>query len=168
MSVSWTTGKRLLLTAAAAVVATGGTVGGVAAASASRRPSAAKTFTTDHQLCYTVARHRRWFRAARNHHAEEPVQHQGIQAHDLHDADPPLQPGREDPAVRKDHSPSPTRRSPAVLRHRRPHDAAHPRVSVTNQFGTADLQPAQPNRLCLPSWKSLTAPPDKTQTTRPV
>lgn len=42
-----------------------------------------------------------------------------------------------------------------------------PQVSVTNQFGTATLQPGQPNLLCLPSWKSLTGPPRKTPTTPP-
>ena len=30
---------------------------------------------------------------------------------------------------------------------------------VTNQFGSATLVLAQPNLLCLPSWKSLTGPP---------
>jgi hypothetical protein len=34
-----------------------------------------------------------------------------------------------------------------------------PLVQVANQFGTATLQPSQPNLLCLPSWKSLTGPP---------
>ena len=34
-----------------------------------------------------------------------------------------------------------------------------PTVIVTNQFGSAKLTTAQPNLLCLPSWKSLTSPP---------
>ncbi len=34
-------------------------------------------------------------------------------------------------------------------------------VSVTNQFGTAELTTGQPTTLCLPSWKSLTGPPDQ-------
>ena len=34
-----------------------------------------------------------------------------------------------------------------------------PAVIVTNQFGSAELIPSQPNLLCLPSWKSLTGPP---------
>jgi hypothetical protein len=42
-----------------------------------------------------------------------------------------------------------------------------PKVTVTNQFGTALLQPKQPNLLCVPSWKSLTGPPDKKPTTPP-
>lgn len=37
-----------------------------------------------------------------------------------------------------------------------------PLVKVTNQFGSATLQPGQPNLLCLPTWKSLTGPPNKT------
>lgn len=32
-------------------------------------------------------------------------------------------------------------------------------VTVTNQFGSANLSTGQPNLLCLPSWKSLTGPP---------
>jgi hypothetical protein len=36
-----------------------------------------------------------------------------------------------------------------------------PEVTVTNQFGSANLIPGQPNFLCLPSWKSLTAPPNR-------
>lgn len=34
-----------------------------------------------------------------------------------------------------------------------------PLVVVSNQFGIADLQPGQPNLLCLPTWKSLTGLP---------
>lgn len=34
-------------------------------------------------------------------------------------------------------------------------------VSVTNQFGRARLTTGQPNLLCLPSWKSLTGPPNQ-------
>ncbi len=37
-----------------------------------------------------------------------------------------------------------------------------PTVSVTNQFGSATLVPSQPNLLCLPTWKSLTGPPNRT------
>lgn len=36
------------------------------------------------------------------------------------------------------------------------------KVMVTNQFGSATLTTGQPNLLCLPSWKSLTGPPNKT------
>ena len=42
-----------------------------------------------------------------------------------------------------------------------------PTVTVTNQFGSAVLRPAQPNLLCVPSWKSLNGPPNKTPTTPP-
>jgi len=34
------------------------------------------------------------------------------------------------------------------------------RVIVTNQFGTAELVPGQPNLFCLPAWKGLTGPPN--------
>ena len=37
-----------------------------------------------------------------------------------------------------------------------------PLVVVTNQFGSATLRPGQPNMLCLPTWKSLTGPPNRT------
>jgi|HubBroStandDraft_1064217.scaffolds.fasta_scaffold10390_3 hypothetical protein len=36
-----------------------------------------------------------------------------------------------------------------------------PVVVVTNQFGSATLATGQPNLLCLPSWKSLKAPPNE-------
>ena len=35
-------------------------------------------------------------------------------------------------------------------------------LAVTNQFGIADVTTSQPNLLCLPSWKSLTGPPNRT------
>jgi hypothetical protein len=35
-------------------------------------------------------------------------------------------------------------------------------VPITNQFGKAQLLLGQPNELCLPSWKSLTGPPNMT------
>jgi hypothetical protein len=35
-----------------------------------------------------------------------------------------------------------------------------PNVVVANQFGNAKLTTGQPNLLCLPTWKSLTGPPD--------
>jgi len=38
---------------------------------------------------------------------------------------------------------------------------ATPTVVVTNQFGRAKLRTGQPNLLCLPSWKSLTGPPEQ-------
>jgi hypothetical protein len=42
-----------------------------------------------------------------------------------------------------------------------------PRVVVANQFGTATVQPGKPNRLCVPSWKSLTGPPHMKANTPP-
>jgi len=42
-----------------------------------------------------------------------------------------------------------------------------PKVLVKNQFGYAILYLGQPNLLCLPSWKSLTGPPNLKPTTPP-
>jgi hypothetical protein len=42
-----------------------------------------------------------------------------------------------------------------------------PKVLVTNQFGSATLYLKQPNLLCLPSWKSMTGPPNLKPTTPP-
>jgi hypothetical protein len=42
-----------------------------------------------------------------------------------------------------------------------------PKVLVTNQFGSAVLYLGQPNLLCLPSWKSMTGPPNLKPTTPP-
>jgi hypothetical protein len=42
-----------------------------------------------------------------------------------------------------------------------------PKVLVKNQFGKAILYLGQPNLLCLPSWKSLTGPPNIKPTTPP-
>jgi len=42
-----------------------------------------------------------------------------------------------------------------------------PRVVVANQFGTATVQPGKPDRFCVPSWKSLTAPLHMTPNTPP-
>jgi hypothetical protein len=39
------------------------------------------------------------------------------------------------------------------------------KVSVQNQFGQAVLQTKAPNLFCVPSWKSLTGPPNKKPTT---
>jgi hypothetical protein len=36
------------------------------------------------------------------------------------------------------------------------------KVQVINQFGKADLLTGQPSALCLPTWKSLTGPPNMT------
>jgi len=42
-----------------------------------------------------------------------------------------------------------------------------PKVYVKNQFGAAVLYLSQPNLFCLPSWKSLTGPPNLKPTTPP-
>ncbi|HXQ62895.1 MAG TPA: hypothetical protein VN796_11215 [Acidimicrobiales bacterium] len=40
-------------------------------------------------------------------------------------------------------------------------------VTMVNQFGQAQLVTKTPNQLCVPSWKSLTGPPNQTPTTPP-
>ena len=42
-----------------------------------------------------------------------------------------------------------------------------PKVLVTNQFGSATLYLKQPNLMCLPSWTSMTGPPNLKPTTPP-
>jgi hypothetical protein len=146
------------LAAAVAVLAAGGTVVGVAAASASASPHAAASTTIDHQLCYTAS---------------------------------PQGPFKIPPSVKLQNQFSTTafrvKIGSAVI-HCNPvaktlptgqvfpitNPRAHllcwtitestqptPVVTVTNQFGSAVLQPSQPNLLCLPTWKSLTAPPNQ-------
>lgn len=41
------------------------------------------------------------------------------------------------------------------------------KVSVANQFGSEELDTGQPVLLCLPTWKSLTGPPQQTQVQPP-
>jgi Prealbumin-like fold domain len=41
------------------------------------------------------------------------------------------------------------------------------KVTVSNQFGSAELDTRQPVLLCLPTWKSLTGPPNQTQVQPP-
>jgi hypothetical protein len=165
MSVSWTTGKRLLLTAAAAVLATGGTVGGVAAASAASH-QAAKTFTTDHQLCYTVGTGNGFTLPGtitlKNQFSPKGFEPTISTTPVLHcnPVEKILPSGQVFP-ITNPHA--------HLLCFGITAAAAQPtpEVSVTNQFGTADLQPGQPNRLCLPTWKSLKAPPDRTPSQPP-
>jgi hypothetical protein len=141
---------KIGLAAAVVVAATAGTIAGVAAASP---PSAAAAATIDHQLCYTAA-------------AKFPT--------------PPLvllqnqfSPKGFEPKIGEfalHCNPvlkiTPTAQFP--IRHPKAHLACWsitepaqptPLVQVANQFGSAVLQPGQPNLLCLPSWKSLTGPP---------
>jgi hypothetical protein len=41
------------------------------------------------------------------------------------------------------------------------------KVSVSNQFGSAELDTGQPVLLCLPTWKSMTGPPNQVQVQPP-
>jgi hypothetical protein len=154
---------RKLAAAAVVLVAAGATVAGVATASAS--PAAhrtAATYHTDHQLCYTVAsatpggfvlpgtitlKNQFSTKGFKPTISTTPVLH-------CNPVKKILPSGQVFPIT-----------NPAAhllcFGITAPTTQPTPLVSVTNQFGTADLQPAQPNMLCLPTWKSLTAPPDK-------
>jgi hypothetical protein len=146
------------IAAAVAALAAGGTVAGIAAASASASPAPRLTAAgiIDHQLCYNAS---------------------------------PQGPFKIPPVILKNQF-SPNGFAPQigpVVLHCNPvaktlptgkvfpitNPNAHllcwgitapaqptPMVKVTNQFGSAILQPAQPNMLCLPTWKSLTGPPN--------
>lgn len=139
-----------------AALAAGSTVAGVAAASASStiRP-AATTTTIDHQLCYQA-----------NAPGFQPPGNVLLQNEF---STTPFAP-QVGPAVIHCNPVAKTLPSGQVFPITNPN--AHllcfsiaestqptPLVQVANQFGTATLQPSQPNLLCLPSWKSLTGPP---------
>jgi hypothetical protein len=143
---------KIGLAAAVVVAATAGTVAGVAAASA---PSAAAAAPIDHQLCYTAA-------------AKFPPPPPVMLANQFSTKGFVPQIGAFaihcNPVLKI----TPTAKFP--IRNPKAHLACWtiteptqptPLVQVANQFGSAVLQPGQPNLLCLPSWKSLTGPPNE-------
>ena len=154
---------RKLAAAAVVLVAAGGTVAGVAAASASPAAHrAATTYQTDHQLCYTVAtstaggfvlpgtitlKNQFSTKGFKPKISTTPVIH-------CNPVEKILPSGQVFP-ITNPHA------HLLCFGITAPKAQPTPLVSVSNQFGTADLQPAQPNLLCLPTWKSLKAPPDK-------
>jgi hypothetical protein len=153
----------MLAATAVVLVSTAGIVAGVAAASASPAAHrAAKTYQTDHQLCYTVAastaggfvlpgtitlKNQFSTRGFKPKISTAPVTH-------CNPVEKILPSGKAFPIT-----------NPAAhllcFGITAPTAQPTPLVSVSNQFGTANLQPAQPNLLCLPTWKSLKAPPNK-------
>jgi hypothetical protein len=148
---------KIGLAAAVVVAATAGTVAGVAAASP---PSAAAAAPIDHQLCYTAAAN---FPPPPVVMLKNQFSTKGfipkIGEFAIH-CNPVLKI-------------TPTAKFP--IRNPKAHLACWtiteptqptPLVQVTNQFGSAVLQPGQPNLLCLPTWKSLTGPP-KTKSLQP-
>jgi len=157
------TGMRLALAAAVVALGAGGTVAGVAAASASPRIAAPPP--VDHQLCYGASSS--GFRIPAGVRLINQFSPNGFVPAITHKpvlhCNPTMKilpTGQVFPITNpnahlvcfpiKPPTPQPT-----------------PLVSVTNQFGTATLQPQQPNLLCVPSWKSLTGPPGMTPKTPP-
>ena len=142
---------KIGLAAAVIVAATAGTVAGVAAASSS--PRAAATTTIDHQLCYA---------ATAKFRPPPPV----LLANQFSTFQPKIGPFAFhcNPVVKI----TPTGTFPITNPNAHlgcwsitaPAQAMHV-VQVANQFGTGILATGQPNLLCLPSWKSLTGPPNK-------
>jgi hypothetical protein len=143
---------KIGLAAAVVMAVTAGTVAGVAAASP---PSAAAAAPIDHQLCYTAAAN---FPPPPVVRLKNQFSTRGfvpkIGAFAIH-CNPVLKI-------------TPSGKFP--IRHPKTHLACWtitektqptPLVQVANQFGSAVLQPGQPNLLCLPSWKSLTGPPNQ-------
>ena len=142
------------LGAAVAVLAAGGTVAGVTVASASpaARPTAAATI--DHQLCYQA--NAQGFKIPtvqlENQFSTTPFTPK-ISSVAFHCN--PVQKTLPDGQVFPITNPKAHLLCYNITESAQP----TPMVKVTNQFGSATLQPGQPNLLCLPTWKSLTGPP---------
>jgi hypothetical protein len=149
------TATKFILAAAVVVLATGGTVAGVAAASASGRVASA---TIDHQLCYPATGI--GFRIPTNVVLKNQFSPNGFKpriskvAYHCNPVEKILQTGQIFPIT----NPNAHLLCFTITETTQP----TPRVTVTNQFGSATLIPRQPNLLCLPSWKSLTGPPGMT------
>lgn len=146
--------RRAALGAALVVLAGGATAGSLAAASASARHAAPPKLS--HQLCYLAS--------GTGFKVPTPVT--------LKNA---LNPGGFTPTIGpvRLHC-NPVQKTAAGMVSPITNPAAHlacfaitapPQpvhsLAVQNQFGIADVTTSQPNLLCLPSWKSLTGPPNK-------
>lgn len=159
---------RLVIASGVAVACAAGTMAGVAAASALAGVAAASASAgvarpaatprpIDHQLCYGTSRGG----------YKIPAAIKLFNQFSPHGFVPRIKPV---PAI---HCNPVVKILPTGLRFPITNPAAHllcfhmaaakpqptPTVTVTNQFGSANLVPGQPNLLCLPSWKSLTGPP---------
>jgi hypothetical protein len=142
-------------------------IAGVAAATT---PGASTVFKVDHQLCYT---------GAGKFHPPTAVPVRLIDQFSPNGFLPKIQPTLAlhcNPVIKTIHTVTGAQQVFKVTNPR-----AHlaclpitpdktqptPKVVVTNQFGKATLYLQQPNLLCLPSWKSLTGPPNLKPTTPP-
>jgi hypothetical protein len=150
---------KLGLAGAVAVLATGGTVAGLTVASAAPAPHLAATATIDHQLCYVA--NASGFVIPPNITLENQFSPKGFTpeigpvAFHCNPVAKTLPSGQVFPITNPDaHLLCWNIAAPVAQ--------PAPEVKVTNQFGSADLQPGQPNLLCLPTWKSLTGPPGQT------
>ena len=147
--------RRAALSAALVLLAGGGTAGGVAAASASAELAAPPL---SHQLCYLASG--TGFKVpaavtlknALNPAGFTPVI--GKVALHCNPVAKTLPSGQIFPIT------NPAAHL-ACLSITAPPQPVHS-LAVTNQFGIADVTTSQPNLLCLPSWKSLTGPPNRT------
>ena len=165
------TATKAAIASGVAVACAAGTMVGVAAASGPARvatarvtPAATKPRPIDHQLCYTVSHGRYKIPAAIELFNQ-------FSPHGFVPRINPIPPIHCNPTVKIIVNPVGNKKFPIT------NPAAHllcfhmavakpqptPKVIVTNQFGSAELIPSQPNLLCLPSWKSLTAPPNRPQ-----
>jgi hypothetical protein len=145
---------------------------GIAAAAGSSRAGTAATFKVDHQLCYTGA----------GKFQPPPGKVRLIDQFSPNGYVPIIRPALalhcnpvikivKDPATGKQQVFKPTnpRAHLACLPFTLPAGTTipTPKVLVTNQFGSATLYLKQPNLLCLPSWTSVTGPPNLKPTTPP-
>lgn len=156
---------RVAIASGVAVACAAGTMVGVAVASPAAgpraaSPAAAKPRPVDHQLCYTVTHGRYTIPAGVELFNQ-------FSPHGFVPRINPVPPIHCNPVQKTIVSPT----GQKVFPIRNP--AAHllcfhmavakpqptPKVIVTNQFGSAELIPSQPNLLCLPSWKGLNGPP---------
>jgi hypothetical protein len=151
-----TVGARAVLAAAAVLLATGVTAAGATTAGATAgaaKPAA--LIAVDHQLCYTAAA--KGFRVPAGVILVNQFSPKGFV--------PKIGPAVLlcNPTIKV----LPTGKVFPVTNPRAhlacyiiaaPHQVSH-LVVVSNQFGSAPMLTGQPNLLCLPSWKSLTAPP---------
>lgn len=152
---------RAAIAGGVALACAAGTMVGVAVASPAAGPGALSPAPTkprpiDHQLCYTVT------------HGKYPIPaavelFNQFSPHGFVPRINPVPPIHCNPVKKTIVNPAGNRTFPIT------NQAAHllcfhmaaakpqptPKVIVTNQFGSAQLIPGQPNLLCLPSWKNV-------------
>jgi hypothetical protein len=148
---------RAGLAAAVAVLAAGGTLAGVTAAAASPASHPAAAATISHQLCYTASG--TGYKIPKDVVLENQFSPGGFVptigpvAFHCNPVAKTLPTGKVFPIVNPNaHLLCFSISAPST---------ATQLVQVTNQFGTAELAAMQANLLCLPTWKSLTGPPEE-------